>query len=399
MIKTASTSKLEHPPQRKDIVLSRGTISVTVSQQHPDWSLDQLLDFAERINPKRAFLFVSKVLGKHIPVKPSLMQRSYQDLAALIPKDLATPMTVVGMAETAVCLGAGVYRELQKQYPQDSVFLTTTRHPAQGIPKLGDFLEEHSHAQDQFFYSSNDGDIHHNIIHSKTLILVDDEISTGKTFKNLINSLFEANLQHVERIILVSLVNWNDGNLEAEYQGIPIECISLIHGNWQWSPNNQPMQHSMPNVGSTAQGEFASIAPLTWGREPSDLSAQPWTTLLPHLNSKPSATQKVLVLGSGEYAWMPFLMAEQLEQQGIEVYFSSTTRSPIMQGHAIHSICSFQDNYGLGMQNYAYNVKHQAFDQVFLVIETSKHSVDPSLFEQIQHLEIISYDNQTTDFC
>lgn len=85
-------------------------------------------------------------------------------------------------------------------------------------------------------------------------------------------------------------------------------------------------------------------------------------------------------------------MAEQLEKQGVEVYFSSTTRSPIMQGQSIESICLFKDNYGLNMNNYAYNVKHQEFDRVFLIIETAKDSVDPLLFEQIKNLEIISYE-------
>jgi hypothetical protein len=46
----------------KHIDLSRGRITVQVNQQHSHWALDDLLDFAERINPKRAFLFVSKVL-------------------------------------------------------------------------------------------------------------------------------------------------------------------------------------------------------------------------------------------------------------------------------------------------------------------------------------------------
>ena len=44
------------------------------------------------------------------------------------------------------------------------------------------------------------------------------------------------------------------------------------------------------------------------------------------------------------------------------------------------------------MNNYAYNVKHQQFDRVFLIIETAKDSVDPLLFEQIKNLEIISYE-------
>jgi len=106
----------------KEIELSRGSINVQVHHHHAEWNLDRLLDFAERINPKRAFLFVSKVLGKHIPVAPSVMQRSYSDLASLVPTDLAGPICVIGMAETAVGLGAGVYRELKKQHGKNAIF-------------------------------------------------------------------------------------------------------------------------------------------------------------------------------------------------------------------------------------------------------------------------------------
>lgn len=373
---------------KKEVELSRGTISVTVKNHHPNWDLDSLLGFAERINPKRAFLFVSKVLGKHIPVQPSVMRKTYQDLSQLITEDLPQPLTVVGMAETAVCLGAGVYREIKKDYGQNAVFVTTTRHPAKNLQILSDFLEEHSHAQDQFIYSSNNPELHDQIMQSKTLVLIDDEISTGKTFKNLIKSLIDSGLDQVERIVLVSLVNWNDGNLEKEFMGRPIDTIALINGNWEWQQNNKELTKAMPNVASTESGEHEIIAPITWGREPGFLDIQAWSEIQPK-----KLGEKVLVLGSGEFTWIPFLFAEQLEQQGAEVYFSSTTRSPIMEGHAIESICYFTDNYGLGISNFAYNVKHQDFDRVMLIIETKKNSVDPTLFSQIKNLEIISYDN------
>lgn len=376
----------------KTIQLSRGQLSVQVKKHHPDWTLDQLLGFAERINPKRAFLFVSKVLGKHIPVQPAVMQRSYRDLAQLLPTDLQAPITIMGMAETAVCLGAGLYRAFTQQSHHRAVYMSSTRHPAQGIPKLGDFLEEHSHAQDQFFYSSHDPVIHNHILNTQTLILVDDEVSTGKTFFNLIHSLEQAHLNQIQRIILVSLVNWSDGHLPQTYKGIPIQCIALLHGNWQWQPNHLPLSTTMPDVSSTASGYFNSIAPLTWGREPSYLELEAWPDL-PHIHPK----HKVLILGSGEFMWLPFLMAERLAEQGLNVYFSATTRSPIMLGHAIQSICEFKDNYGLGMKNYAYNILAQDFDRVFLVIETRQHSVDPHLFQLIQNLEIISYEHQTLD--
>ncbi len=371
----------------KHIDLSRGRISVTVHHHHPEWKLDDLLSFAERINPKRAFLFVSKVLGKHIPVAPSVMQKSYQDLAALIPKNLPYPISVIGMAETAVGLGAGVYRELKPDFGENAIFLTTTRHPVETLPTLGLFLEEHSHAQDQFILSSHDALKHQHILSSKTLILVDDEISTGKTFRNLILSLKKSGLEQVERIILVTLVNWAEQHLVTDDLGIPVEVVALLHGHWQWQDNNKEIDIQMPNVSSTQQQSQKIIAPNDWGREPTFLDCSVWQQI-----KSIQAHEKVLVLGSGEFTWIPFLMAEQLEKQGAEVYFSSTTRSPIMLGQAIESICLFKDNYGLNMNNYAYNVKHQQFDRVFLIIETAKDSVDPLLFEQIKNLEIISYE-------
>lgn len=105
--------------------------------------------------------------------------------------------------------------------------------PPRGVfPVLSDFLEEHSHAQDQFIYTSENQEIHQKIKASKTLILIDDEISTGKTFqKPYIKNLVESGLDQVERIVLVSLVNWNDGNLEPEYLGIPMETVALINGS------------------------------------------------------------------------------------------------------------------------------------------------------------------------
>ena len=371
----------------KHIELSRGRMSVTVNQHHPEWTLDDLLSFAERINPKRAFLFVSKVLGKHIPVAPSVIQKSYQDLAALIPKDLPYPISVIGMAETAVGLGAGVYRELKKEVGQNAIFLTTTRHPVESLPILGLFLEEHSHAQDQFILSSHDVMKHQHILNSKTLILVDDEMSTGKTFRNLILSLQKSGLAQVERIILVSLVNWAEQHLVTDDLGVPVEVVSLLQGHWQWQENHNKIAVEMPDVSSTQQQSHKIISPNDWGREPTFLDCAVWPQIKPI-----QAHEKVLVLGSGEFSWIPFLMAEQLEQQGVEVYFSATTRSPIMQGHAIQSICSFKDNYGLNINNYAYNIKHQHFDRVFLIIETAQDSVDPLLFAQIKNLEIISYE-------
>ena len=370
----------------QQIQFSRGQLSIEIQQQHPHWQLPQLIDFAERINPRRAFLFVSKVLGKHIPVPPSQMKKTYQDLANLIPDDLPTPLTMVAMAETAIGLGAGVFREIKPQYDKKALFLTTTRHRLQHLPTLAEFLEPHSHAQDQCVLGTVEHDKQFHIQNTKTLLVVDDEISTGQTIINLVNSLQNAGLAHIERLVIVSLVNWSTQKFN-QFE-IPVEIIALLHGRWQWQESAaEQLSIDMPHVNVMEQPQQKIIAPCNWGREPSNLSCTPWH--IPQV----TAGQNILVLGSGEFSWIPFLIAEQLEQQGATVHYSATTRSPIQLGGAIARKYQFQDNYGMNIPNYVYNVFHENYDRVILVIETAQDSVDPSLFKQIPNLEVVSYVN------
>lgn len=107
--------------------LKRGRLEVEVNAS--TFEPQALFRFAERRNPKRAFLFVSCVLGRHIPARPSRMAECFDALAAQIPADLPGPVLVIGMAETAVGLGAGVHRALARTR-HDSVYLCSTRHPA-----------------------------------------------------------------------------------------------------------------------------------------------------------------------------------------------------------------------------------------------------------------------------
>lgn len=369
-----------------EIQLNRGTLTIETTMHHPDWALDDLLNYAERINPKRAFLFVSKVLGKHIPVAPSTMQKTYQDLAALIPLSDASKTTFIAMAETAVGLGGGIYRAYTEQHHIAPLFVTTTRHQSSHLPVLGEFLEEHSHAQDQLIHSSHDAQKHQHLMNTETLVLIDDEVSTGKTFINLVKSLQNAGLSQIKNIITITLVDWTAENGVTEIFGIPCQAINLLQGTWQWQDAKELKAIEMPKVDSTQEGDFPVIAPQNWGREPTFTPTQSWYQ--PRLNK---TNEKILVLGSGEYAWIPFLIAEQLEQLGAQAFYSSTTRSPIAQGHAIKHILAFKDNYGLNMNNYAYNVDYTQYDRILLVIETAKESVDPTLIAQLPNLEIISY--------
>lgn len=373
-----------------EIELQRGVLSLQPND-NSHWKWQDLLGFAERINPKRAFLFVSKVLGRHIPVSPSIMRHAFTDLAELVPDGLPEPVLVIGMAETAVGLGAGVHQVLQQRYPE-AIYVTTTRHPVHGAPLLARFLEEHSHAQDQLLYGSPDAELQQQILNSKSIVLVDDEASTGKTFVNLIHALQQAGLNQISHVVTATLADWSSGIHIAD---LNCQSVALMTGKWQWRDAEHPIQINMPKVDTVAVGAFATLAEPTWGRLPIQDSGA-------HIRLAVQADERILVLGSGEYVWSSFLLAEYLQQQGADVKFSAITRSPIAVGHAIQSALAFSDNYGLGIQNFVYNVNPLEYDRILITVETATHSVAKSLLEALPNAEVISavdYPHQNFNLC
>lgn len=373
-----------------EIELQRGVLSLQPND-NSHWKWQDLLGFAERINPKRAFLFVSKVLGRHIPVSPHIMRHAFTDLAKLVPDDLPEPVLVIGMAETAVGLGAGVHQVLQQRYPE-AIYVTTTRHPVHGAPLLARFLEEHSHAQDQLLYGSPDAELQQQILNSKSIVLVDDEASTGKTFVNLIHALQQAGLNQISHVVTATLADWSSGIHIAD---LNCQSVALMTGKWQWRDAEHPIQINMPKVDTVAVGAFATLAEPTWGRLPIQDSGA-------HIRLAVQADERILVLGSGEYVWSSFLLAEYLQQQGADVKFSAITRSPIAVGHAIQSALAFSDNYGLGIQNFVYNINPQDYDRILITVETVAESVAKSLLEALPNAEVISavdYPHQKFNLC
>ena len=373
-----------------EIELQRGVLSLQPND-NSHWKWQDLLGFAERINPKRAFLFVSKVLGRHIPVSPHIMRHAFTDLAKLVAGDLPEPVLVIGMAETAVGLGAGVHQVLQQRYPE-AIYVTTTRHPVHGAPLLARFLEEHSHAQDQLLYGSPDAELQQQILSSKSIVLVDDEASTGKTFVNLIHALQQAGLNQISHVVTATLADWSSGIHIAD---LNCQSVALMTGKWQWRDAEHPIQINMPKVDTVAFGAFATLAEPTWGRLPIQDSGA-------HIRLAVQPDERILVLGSGEYVWSSFLLAEYLQQQGADVKFSAITRSPIAVGHAIQSALAFSDNYGLGIQNFVYNINPLEYDRILITVETVADSVAKSLLEALPNAEVISavdYPHQNFNLC
>ncbi|WP_227675062.1 phosphoribosyltransferase domain-containing protein [Psychrobacter okhotskensis] len=411
---------------KRSITLPRGTLDLTYQtnsathnndlEKSDSYQLEDLLGFAQRINPKRAFLFVSKVLGRHIPVAPNTMRHAFTDLASLVPSDLPEPILVIGMAETAVGLSAGVHQALQTRYP-NALLLNSTRHAQHNDDNsetlLTTFSEDHSHASQHLIYQSADKAIQAQLLASKTLIMVDDEASTGNTCVNVVTALRNAGLTELEQVHLTTLVDWSlnqnqaqadvDDNISARLPNIDFHRHHLLSGAWQWTDAPNPKPITMPSVDTTEAGSQPLGNTGNWGRFPTLDSTDGFNNYLAKFQSaftrfsnqapfdKEQLPERILVLGSNEFVWLPFLLAEWLETQtqNATVNFSALTRSPIALGGAITTMLSFSDNYGLGMTNFAYNVEPSDWDLIVLCVETAADSVD-DMWQGLDNVLVVS---------
>ena len=441
---TILNTTISNTMYKRSITLPRGTLDLTYQtnvatdnnnvEKSDSYQLEDLLDFAQRINPKRAFLFVSKVLGRHIPVAPSIMRGAFTDLASLVPDDLPEPILVIGMAETAVGLSAGVHQALQTRYP-NALLLNSTRHAQHDESSydslLTTFSEDHSHASQHLIYQSADNITQAQLLASKTLIMVDDEASTGNTCVNVVTALRNAGLDQLEQVHLTTLVDWSlnqerhqhkdpadsddavSDKIAERLPNIEFQRHHLLSGAWTWTDAPNPEPITMPSVDTTEAGSHTLGDTGNWGRFPTldstdgfDNYLLKFQTVFKVFNKqaqsekeqsekenfdKKQLPKRILVLGSNEFVWLPFLLAEWLETQtqNSTVNFSALTRSPIALGGAITTMLSFSDNYGLGMTNFAYNVEPSDWDLIVLCVETSADSVD-DMWKDLDNVLVVS---------
>lgn len=82
-------------------------------------------------------------------------------------------------------------------------------------------------------------------------------------------------------------------------------------------------------------------------------------------------TDRVLVLGTGEFMHPAFVLAKGLfDTTGATVHMHATTRSPVLPWGPINKVSVFDDNYGEGVPNYIYNSTPGQYDHVFICHET-----------------------------
>lgn len=359
--------------QALSVTLRSGRLDAEVVRA--DWPLHSLCGFAARDNPRRAFLVVSKVLGRHIGARPATMRASFVALAAKIPPDLAGPVLVVGLAETAICLGQGVHEELRRRTQRDDLLFVHSTRQRIDYPLLCRFEEPHSHAAEHLIYQPADpaGEF----ADPRSLVMVDDEVSTGTTLANLAAAIV-ARIPSIEGVVAASLTDWSIASDWLDRIPRAALAVSLLSGQLRWVPS-QPI----PGPGATAPvpGAMKSLGAMSTHRNFGRLGRADIADELDQLADAIDLPEcaRVRVVGTGEFTYPAFRIAEVLEAAGHDVVVQSTTRSPAAIDGAIASGVRFDDNYGTGVTNYLYNADPADGRVTIICHETPPGSIDPKL--------------------
>ena len=356
---------------RGEVVVPGGRLEVAIDREA--WPLDTLCAFGARRGSRRGFLVVSKVLGRHIPARPSTMRAAADDLAARLPPDLAGPVLVVGLAETAVCLGQSVHEAyIARTERGDVVYLHSTRQAADW-PEFARFQEPHSHAPAHIVYEPADAAVAALALGARTLVLIDDEASTGTTFVNLAAAL-TPRLPKLKAIMTGVLTDWSGGDYVSRLPR-PALAVSLLAGTLRWRPDED---RSPPDAraSATAAGFGAAPAGVNFGRFGRCDPASEGDAMAAVV--APVAGRRILVLGSGEFTYPPFRVAEALERAGGDVLVQATTRSPVQVAGPIGCALTLRDDYGSGAPHFLYNQRRDPDRLTLVGHETPAGSLDPA---------------------
>lgn len=329
-------------------------------------------------NAKRAYLLVNPLQAKHMPVSPTEALTMMRTLGAGLRQEFPGARLVLGFAETATALGAAVASRLGP----DCAFLTTTREAGEG-PGWVRFLEEHSHAAEQKLWG---GDLDALLQETDTVLFVDDEISTGKTLRNMVAQLTRRWPALGEKtLVAASLLNRVTPEQEEALTDAGITCRCLVRLPQEdhtaqvadWTVTEAPpavlqnlsfRQEMLPGEGLLDPRKTLRIGAY-------DSSCQAVAEAMLSRALGPVETLgKTLVLGTEECMYPALRLGERLERLGAEVCCHATTRSPIglcdAPGYPIRSGWKLPSFYEEERTTYVYNLKE--YDTVIVLSDTKK---------------------------
>lgn len=363
-------------PGKYSVALPGGTF--TFEMEREEMAFPDICDLAIRNNAKRRFLFVSKVLGRHIPVRPADLRDVASRLARKLRAELKPgPVVLIGMAETATTLGQAVFREFVKQ-GGEGFYIESTRRPTGGIQAFS-FSESHSHATAHVIHMPSPGDDPEDLLkNAEQVVVVDDEATTAKTAAGLVHALKE--WRGSEGVPfdswLAVILRWRQGDKDDEaFTGI----TSLVEGKFCFKAAGDLAD--APAAREKIDGRVLASKGIRHGSFCPQELPEHWDTFV-------NKGEKILIIGNGEYGFQPLLLAEAMEYFGAEVRVMATTRSPILAGGAIIHIRSFPALSGEGYTEFLYNVpSDHGYDRVILCLEDAAPAASHPIVE-IPKLEV-----------
>ena len=329
-------------------------------------------------NAKRAYLLVNPLQAKHMPVSPTEALTMMRTLGEGLQQEFPGARLVLGFAETATALGAAVASRLGP----DCAFLTTTREAGEG-PGWVRFLEEHSHAAEQKLWG---GDLDALLQETDTVLFVDDEISTGKTLRNMVAQLTRRwPVLGEKTLVAASLLNRVTPEQEEALADAGITCRCLVRlpqedhtaqvADWTVTEAPPAVPQNLSFRQETLPGEGLLDPRKTLRIGAYDSSCQAVAeAMLSHTLGPVDTLGKTLLLGTEECMYPALILGEKLERLGAEVCCHATTRSPIglcdAPGYPIRSGWKLPSFYEEERTTYVYDLKE--YDTVIVLSDTKK---------------------------
>ena len=299
---------------------------------------------------------------------------------------------IIGFAETATAIAAAA----AVQFPEDACFLHTTREFLSG--ECLNFKEEHSHAVEQRLYLSG------TLPETKEIILIDDEISTGKTIRNMVSQIRrEIPAYQDAKFIAASVINRvSPENLKLlEQENIFCDCLCKLENmdytsqveHFQVSaPEELPFSENLPYqciISRNRLPESRKLHTIQESRKEFQAFAD---CICSEIQPVLAGKKKILVLGTEECMFPALLLGKLLEQQGFTVRCHATTRSPI--GICREETYPIQEGYALpsfydpSRKTYIYNIDKTA-DAVLIVTDSKADTA-----QAMQHISILFPDSE-----
>jgi len=342
-----------------------------------------LVQIAKRENNnKRKYLVVNRLQGKHIPVKPHEALAMFGALADILRgRYEKETLLVIGFAETATAIGAAVAVKLGADYIQ------TTREQIPDVEYLY-FSEEHSHATEQKLVKDDIDRVIHTI---DRIVFIEDEVTTGKTILNMITILRKQYSKKI-KFSVASIFNGMDETALDVYQKYDMELFWLVKTNhavyteiaesYRGDGSYIVCKNEEGESEKEIHSEISSMEQIKMNRHMdtrrivnSAEYAKYCETLYQEIVGRIDldSTQTMLVLGTEEFMYPAFYAANRFEEQGKNVWFHATTRSPIAvsteDDYPFHTRYELKSLYDSERTTYIYDL--QQYDTVVIITDAN----------------------------